>query len=174
MEITPACFAHLISPLMSLAQGQIAVVLEGGYCLEALEESAAITLKCLLGDPCPKIPSPTKLNETIPSSIMNCIYSHRANWNCLKVHRAYNLEDVNNVNPQPDLHKVIQKFVGGEPKPERYETRDCYPIQSDSELQKIARQLGLLRITTNLNFPQSRVCYVYDNQMTEHFNAFQE
>lgn len=53
MEITPACYAHLVSPLMSLAQGRVAVVLEGGYCLDALAEGAAITLKTILGDPCP-------------------------------------------------------------------------------------------------------------------------
>lgn len=53
MEITPACYSHLVSPLMSLAQGRVAVVLEGGYCLDSLAEGAAITLKTLLGDPCP-------------------------------------------------------------------------------------------------------------------------
>lgn len=53
MEITPACYAHLISPLMAVAQGRLAVILEGGYCLDSLAEGAAITLKTLLGDPCP-------------------------------------------------------------------------------------------------------------------------
>jgi histone deacetylase 6 len=53
MEITPACYSHLLSPLMSLACGRVAVVLEGGYCLDSLAEGAALTLKTLLGDPCP-------------------------------------------------------------------------------------------------------------------------
>lgn len=53
MEITPACYAHLISPLMALAEGRIAAFLEGGYHLESLAESAAITLRTFLGDPCP-------------------------------------------------------------------------------------------------------------------------
>lgn len=57
MEVTPACYSHLLSPLMSLANGRIAVVLEGGYCLESLAEGAALTLKTLLGDPCPKMES---------------------------------------------------------------------------------------------------------------------
>lgn len=63
MEITPACYAHLISPLLPLAQGRMAVVLEGGYCLESLAEGAAITLKTLLGDPCPllePLPEPSE------------------------------------------------------------------------------------------------------------------
>lgn len=53
MEVTPAGYAHLLSPLMTLAQGKIAVILEGGYCLGSLAEGASITLKTLLGDPCP-------------------------------------------------------------------------------------------------------------------------
>lgn len=53
MEITPAFYAHLVSPLMSFAQGRVAVVLEGGYCLDSLAEGAALTLRTLLGDPCP-------------------------------------------------------------------------------------------------------------------------
>lgn len=38
---------------MALANGKIAVVLEGGYCLDSLAEGAALTLRTLLGDPCP-------------------------------------------------------------------------------------------------------------------------
>lgn len=53
MEVTPAGYAHLLSPLMALAEGRVAVILEGGYCLNSLAEGAAITLKTLLGDPCP-------------------------------------------------------------------------------------------------------------------------
>lgn len=53
MEVTPACYSHFLSPLLTLAEGKVAVVLEGGYCLESLSEGAALTLKTLLGDPCP-------------------------------------------------------------------------------------------------------------------------
>lgn len=53
MEVTPACYGHLLSSLLALASGRVAVVLEGGYCLESLAEGAALTLRTLLGDPCP-------------------------------------------------------------------------------------------------------------------------
>lgn len=55
MEVTPAGYTHLLSSLLALASGKVAVVLEGGYCLESLAEGAALTLRTLLGDPCPKI-----------------------------------------------------------------------------------------------------------------------
>lgn len=53
MKITPAFYSHLLNPLMALACGKVAVILEGGYCLESLAEGAALTLRALLGDPCP-------------------------------------------------------------------------------------------------------------------------
>jgi len=56
MRVTPQCYPHLLWPLMGLAKGKVAVVLEGGYCLKSLAEGAALTLRALLGDPCPLIP----------------------------------------------------------------------------------------------------------------------
>lgn len=65
MEITPAFYAHLVSPLLAFAQGRVAVVLEGGYCLDSLAEGAAITLKTLLGDPCPLVEPLTEPSERL-------------------------------------------------------------------------------------------------------------
>lgn len=90
------------------------------------------------------------------------------------MHKTYGLEELNNIQPQSDLHKVVEKFIGGEPKPERFETRDCYPLQSNKQLAEIAERLQKLKISTNLSFAPKRVCYVYDVQMTEHRNLFEE
>lgn len=56
MELTPQCIPHLLSPLLGLAEGKVAVILEGGYCIKSLAEGAALALRTLLGDPCPIIP----------------------------------------------------------------------------------------------------------------------
>ncbi|MPC09915.1 Histone deacetylase 10 [Portunus trituberculatus] len=58
MEVSPGLYAHLTSHLMTLAQGKVAVVLEGGYYLPSLAESAAMTLSALLGHPCPSLMDP--------------------------------------------------------------------------------------------------------------------
>lgn len=106
---------------------------------------------------------------------MNCISAHKAFWKCFQIHELYSLEDLNNVNPQPDLHKVVQKFIGsGVPKPETFPTRDCYPLQNAKSLSKIANRLRTLKITTNLGVAPSRLCYAYDPQMTEHRNEYEE
>lgn len=105
---------------------------------------------------------------------MNCIYSHRNYWKCLQVHKTYDLDELK-TNASKDLHTVEQKFIGsGEPRPERFETRNCYPVQSNDQLRRIADRLQQLKITTNLSSAPNRVCYVYDSQMAEHRNLFEE
>lgn len=147
MEITPACYPHLLSPLLTLANGKVAAVLEGGYCLQSLAEGAALTLKTLLGDPCPLLVE--ALHEpcdSIQETILNCIQLHRPYWNCLQTNGTYTLEEYNNFTPQSDLHKVVQAYNWTEPKPETYLTRDCYPVQSTEFLEKVAERLRKLRI----------------------------
>ncbi|KAL7039894.1 hypothetical protein ACKWTF_000165 [Chironomus riparius] len=174
MEVTPACYSHLLSPLMSLANGRIAVVLEGGYCLESLAEGAALTLKTLLGDPCPKMEPLQAPCESIQDTILNCIYSHRQYWKNLCLQDIYNIEELNNVNPQSNLHHVPHdSFIGGDPVPERFLTRNCYPVQNEAFRKNVAGRLMKLRFFTNLSFPVNRVCYVYDDVMLQHKNNFE-
>ncbi|XP_053682261.1 histone deacetylase 6 isoform X1 [Sabethes cyaneus] len=177
MELTPAFYPHLLSPLLSLAQGRVAVVLEGGYCLSSLAEGGALTLRTLLGDPCPllveKLPPPC---ESMQQTILNCIHSHRPYWKNLRLNDTYDLEELNNINPQPNYHQVNQYYVAPPPQPEpiRYLTRNCYPLQSSEERNQIEERLAMLQITTRLNFPPTRVCYVYDEQMLEHRNLHED
>ncbi|CAH8481920.1 unnamed protein product [Dicrocoelium dendriticum] len=63
LEVSPPLFAHLTHKLMSLADGNIVVALEGGYHLDSLAESACHTISALLGDP---IPSLDPLKEVNP------------------------------------------------------------------------------------------------------------
>ena len=49
MRVTPAAYAQLIWSLSGLAGGRLVVMLEGGYCLDSLAESAALSLRALLG-----------------------------------------------------------------------------------------------------------------------------
>lgn len=102
---------------------------------------------------------------------MNCIYSLRDYWHNLCLQEVYSQEELNNVNPQPNLHKFpTDSFIGGDPLPEKFATRDCYPIHSDNFKLQVAERLSKLRFFTNLNFPVNRVCYVYDDVMLKHEN----
>lgn len=112
--------------------------------------------------------------SSMVESILNCIYSHRKYWKCLQIHKTYELEELKSKTAKY-LHVVQQKFIGsGEPIPERFETRNCYPVQSSERLKQIAQRLQNLKITTNLSSAPNRVCYVYDSQMAEHRNLYEE
>lgn len=54
MELTPACYAHLVHMLQAVC-ARVCAVLEGGYCLQALAEGAALTLRTLLGHAPPQL-----------------------------------------------------------------------------------------------------------------------
>ncbi|XP_055390251.1 histone deacetylase 6 isoform X2 [Condylostylus longicornis] len=174
MEITPAFYPHLLNSLLCLAQSRVAVILEGGYCLESLSEGAALTLRSLLGDPCPLIDKIEAPCELVQEAILNCIYAHRPYWKCLQIQNTYTLEDLNNCNPQPDLHKVTALFKWNEPVPEKFPTRGCYPIQDRLVERSIESRLRQLKLSTKLTFPKTRVCYVYDDLMLEHTNNFEK
>ncbi|XP_037936783.1 histone deacetylase 6 isoform X2 [Teleopsis dalmanni] len=175
MEVTPACYAHLLNTLSKLAQSRLAVILEGGYCLESLAEGAALTLRTLLGDPCPvlveKLDPPS---EIIQETILNCIYAHRPYWRCLQAQSTYTVEELNNVNPQNNLHKISRVFVGGPPLPERFPTRGTAPVQKLEDILRIQQRLQWLKAETKLFTPKIKVCYVYDEMMMQHTNTFEQ
>uniref|UniRef100_A0A1L8DWX0 Protein deacetylase HDAC6 n=1 Tax=Nyssomyia neivai TaxID=330878 RepID=A0A1L8DWX0_9DIPT len=173
MEITPAGYAHLLSPLMSLAGGKIAVILEGGYCLRSLAEGAALTLKTLLGDPCPNIEPLAPPCDSVQETILNCISVQRKYWKSLQIHRTYGLEEVNNINPQRELHQVTTVFKGSTERPEKFDTRNCYPIQDQECVRRNDERLQRLELSTNLRVAPKRVCFVYDEAMAEHKNDFE-
>lgn len=175
MEVTPACYSHLLSPLLSLAGGKVAVVLEGGYCLKSLSEGAAITLKTLLGDPCPKILDPLPAPcDAIRETILNCTAVLKSFWSNLSVNAEYSESELNNKTPQNDLHKVVVQFEEQPPPPKKFPTRDCYPIPSPELLKRLSDRLDRLQLCTDISYsPPNRVCYVYDEFMAGHCNLFE-
>lgn len=88
---------------------------------------------------------------SIQETILNCIHSHRPYWKCLQTNRTYNLEELDNVTPNTELHKITQMFKGGEPLPERFQTKNFYAIQSDEEQKEIAVHLAKLKAGKMVN-----------------------
>ncbi|GLH15011.1 Histone deacetylase Rpd3 [Gryllus bimaculatus] len=193
MEVTPTCYAHMLSSLLQLANGKVVVVLEGGYCLKSLAEGAALTLRCLLGDPCPYLPKLPPPCDSIQDTILNVIYAHREYWQCFQFQDTYNLKsepqdpvlcsvksdgtvDADETKDDEELdtvarHLPVVKYLGSEERPESYLTRDCYPIQ-DKEFQKeLDAKLNILITNTKLTFAPNKVCLVYDERMMKHKNA---
>lgn len=81
--VTPACYSHMAHMLMSLANGKVAVCLEGGYNLKAISRSALAVAKTLMGEP-PERLTPKPVNVEAAAVIANVQRIHSQYWQCLK------------------------------------------------------------------------------------------
>ncbi|KAE8447296.1 hypothetical protein EG329_010854 [Mollisiaceae sp. DMI_Dod_QoI] len=81
--VSPACYSHMTHMLMSLANGKVAVCLEGGYNLRAISRSALAVAKTLMGEPPERIVIPP-LNR-VSADTLNQIKRIQANyWECMR------------------------------------------------------------------------------------------
>lgn len=81
-HVSPAGYAHMTHMLMSLANGKIAVCLEGGYNLRSIAVSALAVTRTLMGEP-PTRPATT---EPTPSAIdtVELVLRQQSNfWPCI-------------------------------------------------------------------------------------------
>nr|CAD7586765.1 unnamed protein product [Timema genevievae] len=155
MEVTPACYSHLLWSLLQLSGGKVAVVLEGGYCLSSLAEGAALTLRVLLGDPCPILTKVDPPCASIVKTILNVIYAHREFWHCLVFLKLRDL------NSQEESSAAIY-----------FPTRNSYAVQTSAEIEEFEIRLENLRSQTSLTVAQNKVCLVYDEVMLKHVCTF--
>ncbi|KOS18449.1 Histone deacetylase clr3 [Escovopsis weberi] len=103
--VTPACYAHMTHMLMSLADGKVAVCLEGGYNLQAISNSSVAVARTLMGEPPPKMDLP-KLNVEA-ARILARVQAYQAPyWDCMRP----GIVDVPNVQSLNGdrLHDVIR------------------------------------------------------------------
>ncbi|XP_031365832.1 histone deacetylase 6 isoform X2 [Apis dorsata] len=171
MLITPACYAHLLSSLLCLASGKVAIILEGGYCLKSLSESAALTLRTLLNDPCPMLETLTLPSISIRDTILNTIYTHKPYWKCYQYQDTYSINSTpNNKEENTNQYLPIVIFKETDVRPKVYETQNCYPIQTQEIIEIIEKQLNILIQFTNLSKAPNKVCIVYDDRMLKHYD----
>lgn len=103
--VTPACYAHMTHMLMSLADGKVAVCLEGGYNLAAISNSAVAVAKTLMGEPPPKMELP-KINKEA-SRILAKVQAHQAPyWECMRP-GIVDIPEVQSLNAYR-LHDIIR------------------------------------------------------------------
>ena len=81
-KVTPAGYAHMTHMLMSLAQGRLAVCLEGGYNLDSIARSATAVARTMMGEP------PERLQDMDPSAsgvddVKLVLRQQSRFWSCL-------------------------------------------------------------------------------------------
>ncbi|KUL85164.1 hypothetical protein ZTR_06261 [Talaromyces verruculosus] len=80
--VTPACYSHMTHMLMTLANGKVAVCLEGGYNFRSISKSALAVTKTLMGEP------PARLAATTPSNpavqvVRTVMAAQSKYWRCM-------------------------------------------------------------------------------------------
>ncbi|WAR27064.1 HDAC6-like protein [Mya arenaria] len=107
MLVTPAAYAHFVHMMSQLAEGRVCVVLEGGYNLKSLSEGVALSLRELLGDPCPLLKSTQEPSDSVVESILNAIKVLSPYWSCLAYQTSLMEGDLctfPGVNTTPPFH----------------------------------------------------------------------
>lgn len=87
--VTPNGYAHMIYQLKSLANGRIAVILEGGYNLKSIANSAVAVGKILMGG------VPERIRDLVASpaaaeTVDRVIKAQGPHWGCFR-HHTYHL-----------------------------------------------------------------------------------
>jgi histone deacetylase 6 len=103
--VTPPCYAHMTHMLMSLAEGKLAVCLEGGYNLKAISNSAVAVARTLMGEPPPKMQIP-KINKEAARVLAKVQAYQAPYWECMRP-GVVNVTEMNDVKGER-LHDVIR------------------------------------------------------------------
>ncbi|CAI1689556.1 hypothetical protein SEUBUCD646_0N02970 [Saccharomyces eubayanus] len=88
-HVTPSCYGHMTHMLKSLARGNLCVVLEGGYNLDAIAISALSVAKVLIGEPPDELPDPVSdPKPEVIEMIDKVIRLQSKYWNCFRRRHA--------------------------------------------------------------------------------------
>ncbi|KAI0773740.1 histone deacetylase complex protein [Fomes fomentarius] len=92
-HVTPAGYAHMTHMLCSLAGGKVVVALEGGYCLDAIANSALAVTQVILGDVPPQMP-PLTASELATETIYAVAMEQSKYWKNLDPKKCEPIEEV--------------------------------------------------------------------------------
>jgi hypothetical protein len=178
MLLTPSCYAQLTHLLTSFAEGKLAMFLEGGYFLPSLAESAAWTVKSLLGDavPMPQLSSVTRPHPLICDAVHNVKTVLGPHWQCFSEtnhstnSRGSSFSEVQlpDTLPRSQKHDLVSFHSYSEP-PRSY-LPDNYTPYTDESTDLFS---SILEESLS-NHPRHRAsgtAVVYDSAMKRHRNA---
>lgn len=96
-----------------------------------------------------KILSPSNTNEShyansMCESLLNLIYVQRPYWKCFQYQGSFSVHEKTN-GDTGERHIPTLSYLGNATKPLKYDTRNCYPVQSQEAKEKIGLQLARLK-----------------------------
>ncbi|KAK5103432.1 Histone deacetylase hda1 [Lithohypha guttulata] len=103
-NVTPACYAHMTHMLMSLAQGRVAVCLEGGYNFRAISRSALAVTRTLMGEPPDRLEA-TSATDSAVRVIEDVKKTQSRYWRCM-----YPRAPTSGIYGGERLHDIIRAY----------------------------------------------------------------
>lgn len=103
-NVTPACYAHMTHMLMSLANGRVAVCLEGGYNFRAISRSALAVTRTLMGEPPDRL-EPTSATRSAIRVVNQVKRIQSSYWNSIHPKEA-----IAGVYGGERLHDIIREW----------------------------------------------------------------
>lgn len=185
MRVKPITYHILCHSLMALANGNVVALLEGGYNLLSLAESAAMTLRALLGYPCPRID--TDIIEMTPhnsviQTILDLTWAVRPQWKMLALQGSFERFKPDSVDsPGGDVDQrpkycPVATYEGttsySDIKPAKYELDGvCCPKNEDEQLalkNEIQSIISRTDLSIPLNALAKRTLLTFDDEMVLH------
>ncbi|KAL2004581.1 hypothetical protein VTN00DRAFT_3317 [Thermoascus crustaceus] len=80
--VTPSCYAHMTHMLMTLANGKIAVCLEGGYNFRSISKSALAVTRTLMGEPPDRLVA-TQASRPAIQTVRRVMMAQSRYWKCM-------------------------------------------------------------------------------------------
>lgn len=80
--VTPPCYSHMTRMLMNLANGKVAVCLEGGYNFRSISKSALAVTRTLMGEPPDRLIAPSASRPAV-ETVREVAMMHARYWKCM-------------------------------------------------------------------------------------------
>ncbi|KAF3204077.1 Histone deacetylase hda1 [Orbilia oligospora] len=106
--VTPAGYAHMTHMLMSLANGRVAVCLEGGYNLNSISNSALAVARTLMGEP-PEPLHDVHASPKVAEVVNQVIIQQSQYWKCMEYKSINNRLSANKIKARR-LHDIIRQY----------------------------------------------------------------
>ncbi|KAG9510751.1 Histone deacetylase 6, partial [Fragariocoptes setiger] len=178
MRLKPVTYHIMCHSLMSLANGRLVCLLEGGYNLLSLAEGAMHTLRALLGYPCSPLNSgylEFNMHESARNTILDAIWALRHKWKSLCLQGEFTRQDPDSaVTPggsetRPKYLPVVE-YQGtvsyAEEKPTSY---DINGVKCEKNFeQQAALNDEILKITANTDLGVPECFSYYRTQLLFH------
>lgn len=185
MRVKPITYHVLCQSLMGLANGKMVVLLEGGYNLLSLAEGAAMTLRALIGYPCPRLDESFiefRPHNSVIQTILDSIWALRPQWNTLHLQGFFErfkpdsgASHGGDVDQRPK-YAPVATYEGttsySDQKPEKFELDGVSCPKDEAQQASVCEAIKSIISRQDLSIPQNcfskRTLLISDDRMILH------